>query len=336
MTMRGFGRFLGRVLLLLVVGGAALWALGPREPVDRVLSFDPARIGEDPVAYLATAEARFTDIVPGTEKRILWAGEAGARTALSIVYIHGFSATSEEIRPVPDRVAEALGANLHFTRLAGHGRGSAPMGEPVAGDWIEDMAEALEIGRRIGERVLVMSTSTGGTLAAIGAADTELSPRMMEAVAGMVFVSPNFGIDPLASFLLGLPYARHWGPWVAGAERAFEPESELHAKFWTTRYPTIAAVPLEALVRHANALDYRTTTVPALFLFAPQDQVVAPEVTAEVAASWGGGAEVWHPVLTALDDAQAHVIAGDALSPSQNEPVVARILDWVATLQIGG
>lgn len=334
--MRGFGRFLGRVFLLLILGGAALWAFGPREPVDRVLSFDPARIGDDPAAYLAAAEAAFTDIVPGTEKRILWAGEPGARTALSIVYIHGFSATSEEIRPVPDRVAEALGANLHYTRLAGHGRGPAPLGEPVAGDWIEDLAEALEMGRRIGERVLVLSTSTGGTLAAIAAADPELAPQVSEAVVGMVFVSPNFGFDPLASFLLGLPFVRAWGPMIFGEERAFEPESALHGRYWTTRYPTVAAVPLGALVRHANGLDYGATTVPALFLFAPQDQIVAPEVTAEVAAKWGGGAEVWHPVLTASDDAQAHVIAGDALSPSQNEAVVARILDWIATLQIGG
>jgi pimeloyl-ACP methyl ester carboxylesterase len=333
--MRGFGRFLGRFLLLLIVAGAAVWVFGPREPVDRVLSFDPGTIGEDSVAYLAAQEAQYSDIVPGTEKRILWAGEAGARTALSIVYIHGFSATSEEIRPVPDRLAETLGANLHYTRLAGHGRGSAPMGEAVAGDWIEDMAEALEIGRRIGERVLVISTSTGGTLAAIGAADPELAPQIMDGVAGMIFVSPNFGIDPLASFLLGLPYVRHWGPWVAGAERAFEPESDLHAKFWTTRYPTVAAVPLEALVRHAIRLDYARTTVPALFIYAVQDQIVAPEVTAQVAARWGGGAEVWHPVLTPADDAQAHVIAGDALSPAQNEPVVARMLDWIAKAQIG-
>lgn len=334
--MRGFGRFLGRLLVLLIAAGGAIWVFGPREPVDRALAFDPGSIGADPAAYLATQEARVSDIVPGTEKRVVWAGEAGARTALSIVYIHGFSATSEEIRPVPDRLAEALGANLHYTRLAGHGRGSAPMGETRAGDWIEDMAEALEIGRRIGERVLVISTSTGGTLAAISAADPDLAPRLMQDVAGMVFVSPNFGIDPLASFLLGLPYVRQWGPVVAGAERAFEPESDLHAKYWTTRYPTVAAVPLEALVRHANSLDYGRTTVPALFLYAVQDQIVAPEVTAQVAASWGGGAEVWHPVLTSEDDAQAHVIAGNALSPAQNAPVVARILDWVAKAQIAG
>ncbi|MFN4170368.1 MAG: alpha/beta hydrolase [Pseudorhodobacter sp.] len=332
--MRGFGRFLGRVLLLLIVAGAAVWVFAPREPVDRDLAFDPAVIGEDPAAFLAAREAQFDDIVPGTEKRIVWAGEPGARTALSIVYLHGFSATSEEIRPVPDRVAEALGANLYFTRLAGHGRGSTAMAEPVAGDWIEDMAEALEIGRRIGERVLVISTSTGGTLAAIAAADPDLAPVLMRDVAGMVFVSPNFGIDRLASFLLGLPYVRHWGPILAGAERSFEPESALHGQFWTTRYPSVAAVPLEALVRHANRLDYSTAEVPALFLYAPQDQVVDPGATARVAAVWGGGAWVWHPVLTPADDNHAHVIAGEALSPSQTAPVVSQILDWARAMQL--
>ena len=95
-------------------------------------------------------EQQFPDIRPGAAKRILWAGEKGARTPLAIVYIHGFSGSAEEIRPVPDEVARTLGANLYFSRLAGHGRRPAAMAEPDAGDWIEDMAEAMAIGRRLG------------------------------------------------------------------------------------------------------------------------------------------------------------------------------------------
>ena len=153
--MRTFGRFLGRLLLLLILAGVALWVFGPYERISVVPTFDPATIGEDIDGYLAETEAAFEDITPGTEKRVIWAGEAGANTPLAIVYVHGFSATSEEIRPVPDMLAEELGANLHYTRLTGHGRSGEAFATASVQAWMNDVAEALEIGRRIGEEVIV-------------------------------------------------------------------------------------------------------------------------------------------------------------------------------------
>ena len=47
------------------------------------------------------------------------------------------AATSEEVRPLPEDVAKSLGANLYFTRLAGHGRGDLPMSEPSMNDWMQ-------------------------------------------------------------------------------------------------------------------------------------------------------------------------------------------------------
>ena len=326
--MRAFGKFLGRLLLALLLVGVGIWALAPREPVDLTISFDPALLGDDLDGSLAVSEARYADIVPGTEKQIVWAGPPGVKTPLSVIYLHGFSATLHEIRPVPDQVATALGANLFYTRLAGHGRGGAALAEPVAGDWIEDLAEALAIGRRLGERVIILSTSTGGTLAAIAAADPDLSAD----VAGIVFVSPNFGINKVASTLLGLPFVRQWGPLVAGAERGFEPKNAAQALYWTTRYPTVAAVPLEALVRHARSLDFTAMTVPALFIYSDLDQVVQPQKTADVAALWGGPMQIYQPVLGPGDDPMAHLITGDIISPAQTALTVDRILDWAKGL----
>ena len=84
---------------------------------------------------------------PGCEKHVVWAGEPGVRTPVSLLYIHGFSATGQELRPLPDLVAADLGANLHFTRLTGHGQDGAAMGRATLADWTRDMAEALEIAR---------------------------------------------------------------------------------------------------------------------------------------------------------------------------------------------
>lgn len=326
--MRRFGKYLGRLLLALLIAGGLVWAFAPREPVDLGIEFTAESLGPDLEAYLAASEARFAGIVPDTEKRILWAGAPGVQTPLSVVYIHGFSATRQEISPVPEDVAAALGANLFSTRLAGHGRGGAAMAEPLAGDWIEDMAEALAIGRRLGRRVLVIGTSTGGTLAAIAAVE----PALAQDLAGIVFVSPNFGINPVASFLLGLPLVRQWGPVLVGQTRSFPAHNEAHGRYWTTSYPTVAAVPLEALVRHALTLDYTTTTTPALFVYSDRDQVVQPARTADIAAQWAGPVQSWQPELTAGDDPNAHLIAGAIMSPGQTAPVVARIVDWARGL----
>ena len=109
-------RALGWVFVGLLVAVAALVAFGPREPAPLDMYFDTAQFDNGVAAHFARTEARFDDITPGTEKRVIWAGEPEARTEWSVLYVHGFSATSEEIRPVPDRVAQALGANLILSR----------------------------------------------------------------------------------------------------------------------------------------------------------------------------------------------------------------------------
>lgn len=328
--MRRAGRVLGRVLLALVVVLGLIWATSPTEPVDRVVSFDPAVLPDAAqlAAWLDQQEAQYSDIRAGEGKRIVWAGAVGAQTPLAVVYLHGFSASSEEIRPVPDQVAAALGANLFFTRLAGHGRSGDAMAESVAGDWIEDTAEALAIGRRLGQRVLVISTSTGGTLAALAAAD----PQQNDGLAGVVMVSPNFGVRPLAGRILDLPWARVWGPLVAGAERSFEPQNPAHAAHWTTRYPTVALFPMAALVREARVQDYAAAVAPLLVLLSPEDQVVDPARTRAVLAGWGGPVRFEERHMGPGDDRYSHVIAGDALSPGQTAATVALIVDWAQGL----
>ncbi|MBI1218864.1 MAG: alpha/beta hydrolase [Rhodobacteraceae bacterium] len=326
--MRRIGRWLGAILIAFIVLLAGVWFLAPRPGVDPALHFSANSLGSDLDAYLTSEEHHFSDITPGAEKRIIWAGATGVKTPYAVVYLHGYSATSEEIRPVPDDVAKALGANLFFTRFTGHGRGGAAMAQATAGDWINDTAEALAIGKRLGDKVIVISTSTGGTLAAIAATDPRLAPEM----AGIVFLSPNFGInDPLA-FLLTWPLVRVWAPLVAGPVHSFTPLNDRQAKFWTTSYPTIAAVPLGALVAYADRQDYATAKTPALFIYTRADKVVRPDRTDAVVARWGGPKQVVNPVMGPKDDPSSHVIAGDILSPDQTAPTVARILDWAKGL----
>ncbi|RFP89854.1 alpha/beta fold hydrolase [Rhodobacteraceae bacterium 63075] len=326
--MKRFGKWLGGLLIGLLGLGSLAYFIGPYEPVETDVSFDPRRFGEGVGVYFESVESAYDDITEGVQKRVIWAGERETRTPVSVLFVHGFSATSEEIRPVPDRVAEALGANLVFTRLTGHGRPGAALAEASVRDWMEDLAEGLAAARAVGEEVIVMSVSTGGTLAALSALDAEMSAQ----VKGYVFISPNFGInDPMAP-LLTMPGARHVLPLVAGAERSWEPVSERQEKYWTTRYPTVAVFPMAALVKHAVDRDYSDVTVPALFHFSDKDLVVKPEVTRALAARWGG--PVTLAPLSEKHDVSAshHVIAGDITAPEHTGRAVTLILSWIEEL----
>ncbi|TIM18210.1 MAG: alpha/beta hydrolase, partial [Mesorhizobium sp.] len=139
---------MGRRIVLAVLGLAVIlvlaFMLGPRVQADTTIRFDPSVIGDDPQAYLARNEAAVPGIYDGLEKEIIWANPmVHARTPLAIVYIHGFSASKGEVRPLPDEVADELDANLYYTRLTGHGQGGAAMAEGSVNAWINDYEEAL-------------------------------------------------------------------------------------------------------------------------------------------------------------------------------------------------
>ncbi|MEM8576293.1 MAG: alpha/beta fold hydrolase [Pseudomonadota bacterium] len=312
-------------LALVVLAGALFWRFGPVEDAALDGPADLAGLEGGVDAWFAAQEGRFDDITAGAEKRVIWAGAPGAQTEWAVLYVHGFSATSEEIRPVPDDVAAALGANLVYTRLTGHGRGAAPMGTARVADWMQDTRQALAAARAVGRRVLVLSVSTGGTLVTAALAQGE-------AVDGAVFLSPNFGINNPAAPLLTWPGVRHWLPPILGRTYAFEPRNDAQARFWTTSYPSVALLPVAALVKAVRALDLSGITAPALFIYAAADQVVVAAQTDAIVARWPARAEVEQPVMGPGDDASAHVIAGDILSPGRNAATVERILAFARSL----
>ena len=308
-----------RIVLALALALAALWLLAPREP---------ARLGpvaldlpEDLVAFLAVREA---GIAPADRAYLRWAGAPGATTDLAVVVLHGFSAGVRETAPLPEAVARGLGANLFVQRLAGHGQDGAALARASVADWWRDTAEAIAIGRRIGRRVLLIGTSTGGTLAAEAARDPALGP----ALAGVVLISPNFRLRNPAGRLLTWPLARVWVPLVAGRERCFAPLNADHGAAWTTCYPTTALLPMAALVARAARGGYAAAGMPLLVIQDPGDTVVDPEAARDALAHWAGPVTLAAVEAGPGDDPMRHVIAGDILSPDLTPRLRTRILDW--------
>ena len=319
-------KFLTGLLALIIAAGIGFF-VGPRTPVDTTITVDRASIMADPVDWIARTESAVTSLTPGMEKEIIWAyDQSRAKTPLAIVYVHGFSATKQEVRPLPDMVAKALGANLYFARLTGHGENGEMLARATVNDWVNDFAAALAVGKAIGEKVVVMSTSTGASIATWAAGQPELAKQM----DGLVFISPNYQLQADGSFLLTQPWAEQLANLIVGPERSFETKNADHAKYWTTRYPTRALLPMAETVELARDVIVERVMIPALFIYAPADQVVDHSVTAQIAARWGGPHDVIE--VTDSENTNQHVIAGDILSPNTTAGLADKTTAWIKNL----
>lgn len=312
------------VLLLL----GALFVMGPRVEIDTTIQ--PVQLSGDLDIYLDASEAQFSDLKAGTEKTIVWLNpQQKEETPVSLVYIHGFSASRQETAPLSNRVAETLGGNLFYTRLTGHGRSDDAMSEGTVNAWINDAVEAIAIGEAIGEEVILIASSTGASLLTWMAANGYLG----DDVAAMVFISPNFGPANAASELLLWPWGKQIAQIAEGRYREWRPLNDRHARYWTYRYPSEALLPMMGVVKLARESDLSAVKQPVLVLYSRGDVVVAAEKTEALFAAFGSESKELVAVTT--EHEWGHVLAGDILSPGTVELLTQEIVDFLIPILDG-
>ena len=274
---------------------------------------------------LKNEEGRFSDIVENTEKTIVWANGI-KKTEFSVVYLHGFSATRQEIHPVTEMVAEKLQANVFYTRLRGHGRSSDAMAEATTEDWLSDTKQAYEIASAIGEKVILLSTSTGSTLAAWLSAQA-----FADNLFASIMVSPNFAVKNKGAYLLTNPLGLKLGKLINGPYNSFTPTSEVHDKYWTDRYPLEALIPMVQLLRKVKQIDKSKIVLPHLVVYSPNDQIIEPKAAIEFVQQLGNSRSKLVKFNNSSDKSN-HVLAGDACSPNSTNELVAVIDDYIEKL----
>ena len=300
--------------------------LGPRTRIE--LGELPPTEFDEVEAFVEKMESRFDDIIEGTAKTVIWNDpESKEKTEYAIVYLHGFSATLPETRPLADQIAQELGANLFYTRLRGHGRGSDAFSRAKAGEWMADSYEALEIGRNLGDKVILMGGSTGGTLA------TWLTHHEKgKDIAALILISPNFGPKDPRAKLLTFPWARALLPKIMGETYVWTSPNEKIMKYYTTTYKMDALFEMMALVKYVNGLDIKPFNTPALTLFSPDDQVVEQENTIKFMAKLASENKELHPV-TKSGDPKNHLIVGDIWSPENNDEMTEVVVEFIEKLR---
>lgn len=147
---------------------AIVYMLGPKLKKETLtISYPevPTRVAELE-QYVHQREDSVIGLKEGNEAYIVWADSANKRkTPYSIVYIHGFGASPMEGDPVHRFLAAHFGANLFVTRLPEHGIRRDNGMEYLSPQILADAAgEAYQIGKSLGDEVIVVGTSMGGAL----------------------------------------------------------------------------------------------------------------------------------------------------------------------------
>ncbi len=275
--------------------------------------------------YLIEREGQYEDIVPGAEKIILWADETPARTEYSVVFFHGFSSSRPELDPLPMMVADSLDANLFYTRLRGHGRTPEAFATPTANDWLNDTAEAMEIGRATGRQVILMGSSTGCLLALWLSRHEEYSTDVYANILLSANIYPANKQTRLFLYPLGTKFAQL----VMGEEREWEPYNEGMAKYWNHKYNWKAVTPMIVLVEHIKkTVDLTSIEVPTLFLYTEKDEVVDISEIEQAYAALGSEEKR----IRNLSEVTEHTMAGDIISPESTDLVYEEIMFFLSSV----
>ncbi len=273
------------IVLTVSVVSVLVLVFGPRPEISSPVRFEALLIGPDIEDYVTMTEARVSNLNPVAKKEIIWADpEAKEKTALSIVYIHGFSGNKMELRPIPDNVANGFDANIFFSRLTGHGRNAEAMAESTMLDWMRDLSEAITIGERLGERVVLMATSSGAALATYGMSDPHLSRN----IAALVMVSPSYAIRGASIGLLNMPWGETLLPIFMGRETRLAQATDEMTSSLSEPYPIEAIFPLGAVMKAVSTIDVSSISTPALFIVSPEDKVISVQAVRNVFENWGG------------------------------------------------
>lgn len=220
------------------------------------------------VNYVQQTEAKH-QVKKDNEAEIIWNDSVSKhKTPYAIVYLHGFSASKMEGAPTHTEIAKNFGCNLYLARLSQHGIDTTDALVNMTADnlW-ESAKEAYAIGKQLGEKVILMGTSTGGTLA------LQLASTYPE-IAGLILYSPNIAVNDPNAWLINNPWGLQIARIVKGSNYNIIQADTVYSKYWNTKYRLEAVASLEELLEtKMNAQTFNAIKQPVLTLYYYKDQM---------------------------------------------------------------
>ncbi|MEM9886143.1 MAG: alpha/beta hydrolase [Bacteroidota bacterium] len=210
--------------------------------------------------YVAEQESKVPNIKPDNESEIVWL-DSMRKTEYAIVYLHGYSASKGEGEPIHRNIAKKYSCNLYLPRLFQHGLDNedaflklTPKG------LVESAKEAIAVGKEIGEKVILMSTSTGSTLSIFLATEDP-------SIHSLVMMAPNIELADPTSHLINEPWGKQLMRTIVGSDyRTWEaPEAAL--QYWTTKNRIEGLIALRTLMDKSMTEEiFSKIDIPTLIL----------------------------------------------------------------------
>lgn len=310
------------ILLSVLVVLTVVYFAGPKPPKPVMGNEFPAIQGD-----LVQLEKWITDreqtlkTKPDNEARFLWANDSvKGKTKYVLLYLHGFSASWFEGSPVNVDFARHFGCNAYFPRLASHGLITPDALLDMTPDRLwESVKEALMVAGQLGEKVVIMSTSTGGTLS------LKLAAEFPEKITGLILFSPNVEINNSVAWLLSKPWGLQLARKSAGGNyRITNPDSTAKdCQYWYCKYRLEGIVYLQQLLEATMKEEvFKKVTVPVFLGYyyrdeKHQDPTVRVDAALKMFDQLGTPADV--KVKMAFPEAGDHCIASSMYSKSVNE-----------------
>lgn len=309
-----------KFLLIFILILGILGAVGPK------VTFKPATLLDTDINvpigeiedYVKSKEFQIKDLKLRNEAQIIWANDTlKEKTAYSVVYIHGFSAGHEEGAPIHKEFAKRYGFNLYLARLEDHGRAFDDTFKNLTPDnFIQSAEDAIDIGKILGDKVIVMSCSTGGTLATILAAAGE-------DIHSMIMYSPNIDIYDSNSEILLFPWGKQLSSIVMGGDYnriSYTPEQK---KYWNEVYHTNGLFTLKNIIKeYMHKETFKNIKMPVFMGYyykdeENQDKVVSVQRMLDFYDQIGTTNDQKHKV--AFPNAGHHVISSYLMNKNINE-----------------
>ena len=269
--------------LLAIIGIFIVWvgiAIFPFFTVEKLPRNFPivSNIPEDIDSYLQQKESEVSDIFPNAEKKIYWNNNTKDKTKYSIVFVHGFTTTGYQSKDFLNKLSRELKSNLYITRLSGHGVSYEGTKEMQIDKIMHDVSEAIIIGERIGENVVLIGHSLGGALSMLAANDELLSKKIDTLV---LFAPGNSGLSPFAFMnTLISSFVDRTGSlcWLIDCDpRSFMelPEDEKWENYFATDFDTSIFYQIARIPFATDSISYDTISTSALVFYDENDQLVS-------------------------------------------------------------
>jgi pimeloyl-ACP methyl ester carboxylesterase len=204
------------------------------------------------------------------QARIIWFDDSVRnRTEYSVVYLHGFTASQEEGDPVHLEFARKFGCNLYLARLAEHGIDTTDALVNLTPEkYWESAKEALAIGEKLGQKVILMGTSTGCTNA------IQLAATYPEKVHAIMLLSPNIAINDPNAPLLNDPWGLQIARFVKKSDYIITADqSEMFRKYWYSKYRLESVVALQEMLETTMTKEnFQKVRQPLLMLYYFRDE----------------------------------------------------------------